>query len=88
MSKEVIAFVSETCAPCRQLKPEMEFQAEHRNFTLRMIEMSFENAPEFARYGVRIVPTVVCCDNDEEIGRFVGGMTTTAIEGKLGEWGL
>lgn len=86
--KEVIVFGSPTCAPCRQLKPEMEFQSQHRSFPLRVVEMSFENQAEFMKYGVRAVPTVVCHDGEQEIGRFIGGMTATAIEAQLQEWGL
>lgn len=88
MSKEVIVFSSPTCAPCKQIKPELEFQAGHRGFPLRFVEMKFENQAEFAKYEVRSVPTVVCHDGEQEIGRFIGGMTTTAIEAKLAEWGL
>jgi len=86
--KEVIVFTSPTCAPCKQLKPELEFQSKHRDFPMRVVEMKFENQEEFAKYGVRNVPTVVCHDGEQEIGRFIGGMTTTAIEAKLAEWGL
>lgn len=86
--KEVIVFASPTCAPCKQLKPELEFQSKHRGFPMRVVEMKFENQAEFAKYEVRSVPTVVCHDGDQEIGRFIGGMTTTAIEAKLAEWGL
>ena len=88
MSKEVIVFTSPTCAPCKQLKPELEFQSQHRGFAMRVVEMKFENQAEFAKYEVRSVPTVVCHDGEQEIGRFIGGMTTTAIEAKLAEWGL
>lgn len=86
--KEVIAFVSEACPPCRQLIPELEFQSERRAFPLRFVEMARENSEEFAAYGVRTVPTAVCFEDGIEIGRFIGGMTTTAIEGRLIEWGL
>lgn len=88
MSKEVIVFSSPICAPCKQLKPELEFQAGHRGFAMRVVEMTIANQAEFAKYEVRSVPTVVCHDGEQEIGRFIGGMTTTAIEVKLAEWGL
>jgi thioredoxin-like negative regulator of GroEL len=88
MSKEVIVFSSATCAPCKQIKPELEFQSQHRGFAIRFVEMAIANQAEFAKYEVRSVPTVVCHDGEQEIGRFIGGMTTTAIEAKLAEWGL
>lgn len=88
MSKEVIVFSSPTCAPCKQIKPELEFQSQHRGFALRFVEMAFANQAEFAKYEVRSVPTVVCHDGESEVGRFIGAMTSTAIEAKLAEWGL
>ncbi|MCL2874761.1 MAG: thioredoxin family protein [Betaproteobacteria bacterium] len=88
MSKEIIVFTSAACAPCKQLKPELEFQAGHRGFPLRFIEMSIANQAEFMKYEVRSVPTVVCHDGEKEVGRFLGAMTPTAVESKLAEWGL
>lgn len=88
MSKEVIVFSSTTCAPCKQIKPELEFQAQHRGFPVRFVEMAIANQAEFAKYEVRSVPTVICHDGDQEIGRFIGGLGATAIEAKLAEWGL
>lgn len=88
MSKELIVFTSATCAPCKQLKPELEFQQQQRGFAMRIVEMTFENKDEFAKYGVRGVPTVVCRDGEEEIGRFIGAMTPTAVGNYLDTWGL
>ena len=86
--KEVIVFSSPTCAPCKQIKPELEFQSKHRGFAMRVVEMTFANQAEFAKYEVRSVPTVICHDGEQEIGRFIGAMTATAVEVKLAEWGL
>lgn len=88
MSKEVIVFSSATCAPCKQIKPELEFQSQHRGFPIRFVEMAIANQAVFAKYEVRSVPTVICHDGEQEIGRFIGSMTATAIEAKLAEWGL
>lgn len=86
--KEVILFSGATCAPCKQIKPELEFQSQQRGFPLRVVEMKAENATVFAQYGVRSVPTVVCHDGEVEIGRFIGAQTAAAIEAKLNGWGL
>ena len=88
MSKEVIFFSGQTCAPCKQLKPEMEFQAQHRGFAMRIVDMCHENKDEFLKYGVRSVPTVVCHDGENEIGRFVGAQTSIGVEASLAAWGL
>lgn len=88
MSKEVIIFTGATCAPCKVVKPELEFQAAQRGFPLRVVEMKAENAAVFSQYGVRSVPTVVCHDGETEIGRFIGAQTANAIEARLIEWGF
>lgn len=88
MSKELIVFTSATCAPCKQLKPELEFQQRQRGFTMRVVEMTIVNQGEFIKYGVRGVPTVVCHENGQEIGRFVGAMTSAEVASHLDAWGL
>lgn len=88
MPKTVIVFTSPTCAPCRQLKPELQFQSEQRGFTLRQVELSPATQAEFAQYGVRAVPVTVLHDGSQELDRFIGAMTPSAIEAKLVEWGL
>lgn len=86
--KEVIVFTSATCAPCKQLKPDLEaLQAEH-GFSMRYVEMSHENAQEFMKFGVRSVPTTVCHDGVSEVGRFIGAQTPTAVLSQLQEWGV
>jgi len=88
MSRELIVFTSLTCAPCKQLKPELERLQQQRGFSMRIVQMTPATSSLFDKYGVRAVPTVVCRDGGSEIGRFVGAMTPTAVECKLAEWGL
>ena len=89
MPNKVICFGSKTCAPCKQLKPELEFQATRFGFELEHVEMSLENQAIFGKYNVRSVPTVVCVDKSEqEVGRFIGGQTPSAIEAAIVEWGF
>lgn len=88
MSKELIVFTSPTCAPCKQLKPDLEaLQAQH-GFTMRYVSMEPANAQEFMKFGVRTVPTVVCHDGESEVGRFIGAMTPTAILAQFETWGV
>lgn len=86
--KEVVIFTSPSCAPCKQMKPVLESLAQERGFPVRQIEMSIGNQAMFVKYGVRTVPTVVCQDGEEEIGRFTGGKTPAALEEQLAAWGV
>lgn len=86
--KEIIVFTSATCAPCKQLKPDMEALQQEHGFPMRYVEMSHDNAPEFMKFGVRTVPTTVCHDGDAELGRFIGAQTPTAILSQLQTWGV
>lgn len=88
MPKTVRIFTSATCAPCKQLKPELEFQAQHRGFELIKTELSPETQAEFAKFGIRAVPVTVLLDGDVEVDRFIGPMTASGIEAKLNEWGV
>jgi thioredoxin-like negative regulator of GroEL len=84
--REVVAYTSPTCAPCRQLKPELQFQSQQRGFKLTVLELGSATAGDFAAAGVRAVPVTVLLEDGQEVDRFSGGMTPTAIESKLVEW--
>jgi thioredoxin-like negative regulator of GroEL len=88
MSKFVRIFTSPTCAPCRQLKPELEFQAQQRGFTLDKVELAVATQDVFAKFGVRAVPVTMLMDGETEVDRFVGPLTPSGVEAKLAEWGL
>lgn len=88
MPKTVRVFTSPTCAPCRQLKPELEFQASQRGFTLDKVELSPATQEEFAKFGIRAVPVTVLMDGEVEVSRFIGPLTASGISAKLDEWGL
>ena len=60
MSNELIVFTSPTCAPCKQLKPDLEALQAEFGFPMRYVSMEPANAQEFMKFGVRTVPTVVC----------------------------
>lgn len=86
--KKLIVFSSKTCAPCRQLKPALEEQAQARGFAMTVVDMSLDNQSVFAEHNVRTVPTVVCVDGETEVGRFSGFISLTALEERLSAWGL
>lgn len=89
MPNKVIFFSSQTCAPCKQLKPEFLMQSEKRGFGLEFVDMTRENQELFLKYDVRTVPTVICVDqNNECVGRMTGAASRSVIEAHLDEWGL
>lgn len=90
MTKKVVVFTSATCGPCKRLKPELQAQALDRGFNLEIVELATDgsNRDKFREAGVTGVPVTVLMDGNKELDRFVGGMTPTAIEQRLGEWGL
>lgn len=88
MPKTVRVFTSPTCAPCRQLKPELEFQAQNRGFELIKVELGPDTQQEFAKFGVRAVPVTILMDGDKELDRFIGPMSPSGIEARLNEWRL
>lgn len=81
-------FTSPTCAPCKVVKPVLEELAQERGFPLQIIEMKRENQETFMKYGVRSVPAIVCINGEAEVGRCIGPLTVSAIEGMLDMWGL
>lgn len=90
MTKKVVVFTSPTCGPCKRLKPELQAQALERGFVLEIVELATDgsNRDKFRQAGVTGVPVTMLMDGEREVDRFVGGMTPTAIEQRLVDWGL
>lgn len=88
MPKKVLVFTSATCAPCQQLKPEIEKRQAERGFDMEVFVLE-ENANPFSQFKVRAAPTVVCInENGVEVGRFTGGIPPAALDNHLKNWGL
>lgn len=87
MSKKVFVFTSNTCAPCKVLKPAIQKIQTEKGFDMEILVLE-EGSPLFRELGVRAVPTVVCIEGSTEIGRFSGGVSTIALENHIESWGL
>lgn len=90
MTKKVVVFTSSTCAPCKRLKPELKFHADNRGFELEIVELATDgsNRDRFRAAGVGAVPVTLLMDGDKELDRFAGGMTASAVEARIADWGL
>lgn len=89
-NREILLFTSPTCAPCRQLKPNLEaLQARHK-FKMRLFELSAVNRADFEAYDVRQVPFVICRDPEtgEQFGKFFGAQALPILENHLKQWGV
>lgn len=85
---EILIFTSPTCAPCRQVKPELLKLQERHKFRVRVVEASPENGCVFLDKNVRAVPTVIgVTDEGVELGRFTGPTPPVLIEQYLKNWG-
>ncbi len=70
MSKEILFFSSNTCAPCRQVKNRLNENAEnYSSFKILDAEKDFE---EFIKHKVSGVPTFVVLENNVEVKRKIG----------------
>lgn len=90
MTKKIVVFTSPTCAPCKRLKPELQFHAGDRGFELEIIELAADgsNRDKFRAAGVTGVPVTTLVEDGKEIDRFQGAMTAVAIQQRISEWGL
>ncbi len=76
-------FFSDTCMPCRAMKPIVQRLAERRRGELMVIEVRVESHMDFAAgLGVQGVPTFIVFRGGLERGRVSGAMS----EADLGLW--
>ena len=69
----ILNVTSDTCAPCRRLKPVLEKVATRYAGRVRVVEVGASaEGPLLARLQVRATPTLIMFDRGEEIGRMTG----------------
>jgi thioredoxin 2 len=74
---------SDTCMPCRAMKPIVQRLAERRRGELMVVEVRIEDHMDFAAgLGVQGVPTFIVFSGGFERGRISGAMS----EADLGLW--
>lgn len=79
MSKKVLKFAASWCQPCKMLSKTIEGM----DIEMPIEEVDIDENQELAvKYLVRSVPTLVMLDNDEEVKRITGALSSTQLE----EW--
>lgn len=79
MSKKILRFTASWCQPCKMLA----LNLEDAKIETPIEVIDIDNDEELARkYMVRSVPTLVMVENDTEIKRSVGLISTKQLE----EW--
>ena len=74
MSVVVLHFWSPTCGPCKVIKPAVEDMKEAFEGKVQWVSCNTHNDTQgyVARFGVKVVPTILVLKNDQEVGRYSG----------------
>ncbi len=68
----VIKFFSDTCGPCKTMDPVIKL-LEEKNPNINFYKVDTIASPDLAEhFGIRGVPTIICCENREVLYQFVG----------------
>lgn len=73
--KTIYFFTSQTCAPCKVVKPVVEdLMEDFQDFNWKFVDI--KNDPEniAVRHRVQYVPTMLAVIGDEEVGRHTGSV--------------
>jgi thioredoxin-like negative regulator of GroEL len=68
-------FASESCGPCKALKPALIDVCTSYAIPVHIHMVSGRDDPEILKHGVRAVPTVILFYGDIEVDRFTGTMS-------------
>jgi len=79
MSKKILRFTASWCSPCKMLA--MNLDGANIETPIEVIDID-ENQEIAQKYMVRSVPTLVMVENDTEVKRNVGVISTKQLE----EW--
>ena len=74
----VLMITTETCGPCKAMKPMVIDAAAEANVPLSIRTVKAGD-PLLDQYNVRSVPTLIRLKGDTEVARMVGKQTTEAI---------
>lgn len=74
----VLMITTETCGPCKAMKPMVIDAAAETNVHLSIRTVKAGD-PLLDQYNVRSVPTLIRLKGDTEVARMVGKQTTEAI---------
>jgi len=79
MSKKILRFTASWCQPCKMLAKNLE--TANIELPIEVIDID-EDQEKAIEYQVRSVPTLVMVENDTEVKRNVGVISTKQLE----EW--
>ena len=79
MSKKILRFTASWCQPCKMLAKNLE--TANIEIPIEVIDID-EDQEKAIEYQVRSVPTLVMVENDTEVKRNVGVISTKQLE----EW--
>lgn len=83
----LVLFTSQTCGPCKRLKPRLQALAEQYGFAYYPLDINDE-MPAVRELGLRAVPTAVTVKSGSVSVLFTGELHDDAIVRKLQEAGL
>src|SRR5258708_14026507 len=76
----VVDFWAEWCAPCRQLGPVLEREADKRSGKLELVKLDVDANPSVSRsYGIQGIPAVKAFHKGRIVAEFVGAQPAAAV---------
>jgi putative thioredoxin len=76
----VVDFWADWCAPCRQLTPVLEREAEKRSDALELVKLDVDANPRVSQsYGIQGIPAVKAFRNGRVVAEFVGAQPAAAV---------
>ena len=77
----VVDFWADWCAPCRQLGPVLEREAEKRSGRLELVKLDVDANPTISRsYGIQGIPAVKAFHKGKIVAEFVGAQPAASVE--------
>ena len=71
----VYLFTSQTCAPCKVVKPLIEdLKEDFPNFNWQFIDIKNDPKNLAIKYSINYVPTMIAVVEDKEVGRHSGSV--------------
>jgi putative thioredoxin len=76
----VVDFWAEWCAPCRQLGPVLEREADKRSGKLELVKLDVDANPTVSRsHGIQGIPAVKAFHKGRVVAEFVGAQPASAV---------